>query len=80
MNTASGLLISIAAGMVVYPMFGYDVPLHQVTAITFIFTGISIVRGYCWRRLYNWLDHHGGREQVANLSARFFRRQTDGKA
>ena len=73
MNTLSGLLISVAAGMVIYPMFGYQVPLHEVTAITIIFTVISVIRSYFWRRLYNWLDHHGGRERMAKFFTRFHR-------
>lgn len=69
MNTFSGLLISFAAGFVIYPAYGYDIPAWEIGQITLIFTVISIGRGYVWRRFYNWLDHGGGWEALERLRA-----------
>jgi len=30
-----------------------------IWTINFIFTAVSIVRSYCWRRLFNWLEVKG---------------------
>lgn len=55
LNTASGMMISILAGLAVYPLFGYDIPLAKVTGITIVFTVISVIRSYLWRRFFNHL-------------------------
>jgi hypothetical protein len=50
-----GFLVSLAAGWVVYPWFGHAFTLLQNIGITFVFTVLSIVRGYVVRRLFNRL-------------------------
>ena len=55
MNTLTGFIISFGASFVVFPLFG----LHSVAAnfwITVIYTMISVVRSYVWRRVFNWLQ------------------------
>jgi hypothetical protein len=61
LNTGAGFLISIAAGLVVYPMFGHTFRLIEVTGITAIFTVLSIARSYIVRRLFNWMHQRGWR-------------------
>lgn len=52
-STTIGLLVGFGAQLVVFPLFGWHPPLGVNLAITVIFTAISIVRGYCVRRLFN---------------------------
>ena len=52
-GTAIGFVVSVAASLVVYPLHGHAFSLGEVTSITLIFTVLSIVRGYCVRRLFN---------------------------
>lgn len=52
-NTASGFLVSWIAGLFVYPLFGADFSMSQITGVTVIFTVISVARNYVWRRLFN---------------------------
>lgn len=52
-NTLSGYLVSLAASLVLYPMFGFDVTFGQANALTLIFTGLSIARNYVIRRMFN---------------------------
>lgn len=55
LNTASGFFISILAGEVVFPLFGFKVTHGENLAIVLIFTVISVVRSYVWRRVFNQL-------------------------
>lgn len=54
-GVALGFCLSVAASLVVYPMFGHSFTLGQNMGITVIFTVISIARGYAVRRLFNWV-------------------------
>lgn len=53
LNTFSGFVISFFANIIVLPMFGCYPTGAQSFWITVIFTVISIVRSYFWRRLFN---------------------------
>ena len=56
LNTASGFVVAfIVWRTVVAPMFGLPIDVQTNLAITGIFTVTSIIRGYLWRRLFNWL-------------------------
>ena len=59
-NIGSGMVISYFAGLVVYPIFGFAVRPAQNAWITAIFTIISVIRSFLWRRFFNW--RHGGRD------------------
>ncbi|QCO05473.1 DUF7220 family protein [Azospirillum argentinense] len=52
-NTASGFALSWMAGMIVYPMLGWPISAGQNTAVVLVFTAISLLRSYLWRRLFN---------------------------
>ena len=54
-NTGLGFGISVAAGVLVYPLFHVELRLIDITGVTAIFTVISVLRGYIVRRLFNWL-------------------------
>lgn len=53
MNTAIGLVVSLVANQVVFPLFGFHPSLGQNAAISVIYTVISIARGYILRRWFN---------------------------
>ena len=61
-NTASGFVVSYLVGLVVYPMLGWHISQLQNAQVVGVFTVISIVRSYAWRRAFNWWQHH--RSQV----------------
>lgn len=52
-NVGSGVLLAWVMGFVVYPMFGVQFHPFEILGITLIFTAISVVRGFLWRRLFN---------------------------
>jgi Na+/phosphate symporter len=61
-SVAIGFAVSMAASVVVYPMFGHAFSLSQNAGITVIFTVLSIFRGYAVRRAFNWFAHGGQNE------------------
>jgi hypothetical protein len=58
-STAIGFGVSLAAGAVVFPAFGWHLTLGENLSVTAIYTVISIVRGYAVRRLFNMMANHG---------------------
>lgn len=54
LNTGSGFLVSLFVWHVVGPWLGYHVTLSDNLIITSIFTVVSVVRSYAWRRGFNW--------------------------
>lgn len=53
-NVAIGYGIALASQILVFPLFGIHIPLHDNILIGIIFTVISICRSYALRRLFNW--------------------------
>ena len=51
-NVGSGMLISWAISLLVYPLFGFAVGGGQALALTLIFTVVSVARSYAWRRAF----------------------------
>ena len=54
-NIVIGFGISMAANLVVLPLYGYPVSVGDAFGIGLIFTAISLVRSYVLRRLFNRL-------------------------
>lgn len=54
-NTTSGYLISLVTQVAVFPLFGIHLALGQNMLLVGLFTAISIVRSYVWRRIFNHL-------------------------
>ena len=52
-NVLIGYLVSVAANIIVLPMFGYDVTIFDSFAIGLAFTAISLIRSYVLRRVFN---------------------------
>lgn len=59
-NVAIGYGVALASQMLVFPIFGINIPLSSNLAIGAIFTVISIARSYAVRRIFNKL--HEGRK------------------
>ena len=52
-NVAIGYSVALATQILVFPLFGLEVPLSSNLAIGAIFTVVSIARSYLVRRLFN---------------------------
>lgn len=52
-NVAVGYGIAVGAQLIIFPMFGINIPLHDNLAIAGLFTVVSLVRSYVLRRLFN---------------------------
>lgn len=57
LNTASGFLLSLGAGYIIFPALGWAVTSQQNLAAVSLFTVISVLRSYFWRRVFNWWHH-----------------------
>lgn len=55
LNVGSGFIIAMLLWqLVVAPLWGYEVTLLDNLGLTAIFTGVSLIRGYIWRRFFEW--------------------------
>lgn len=54
-NVGVGFGVAVLAQIVVFPLFGLDVPFKDNLLIGVIFTGVSILRAYTLRRLFEAL-------------------------
>lgn len=61
-NVVIGLLVSIVAQMILYPMMGIEVSFNQNLFITAVFFVLSFARGYIIRRLFNNICLHDKRK------------------
>ena len=57
-NVAIGYLVAVGAQLLVFPLFGINVPLSSNLLIGAFFTAVSIVRSYVVRRLFNKLHRN----------------------
>lgn len=57
LNTASGFVVALLIWtFIVIPLFGFNgLTWGDNLGITAIFTVSSILRGYVWRRIFNWI-------------------------
>ncbi len=53
LNTASGFIVSLLVSWAIYPLYGFKPSFGQLTSITVIFTVVSILRSFLWRRYFN---------------------------
>ena len=68
-NVVVGYVLAIATQVVVFPLFGLEAALVDHLAIGLAFLGVSLVRGYLLRRLFERIrvasrsgDHAGHEE------------------
>lgn len=57
LNTLTGFVVSYLATFAIYPLIGIRTSAGQNFWIVTAFTGISVVRSYYWRRIFNWYQH-----------------------
>lgn len=53
LNTMSGYVLSVFVQIHLFPLYGIHLSLGDNLGIVAIFTAISIVRSYLWRRIFN---------------------------
>ena len=66
MNIAIGAVVALISQLLVFPMFGINVPLSTNLGIMVWFTGISVVRGYVIRRWFNDRLHRAALAMAGN--------------
>lgn len=54
-QTVIGYAIALAAQYVIFPIYGIHIQHTAHLQISAVFVGISLVRGYVLRRVFNWL-------------------------
>ena len=52
-NIAVGYTVAISSQLLIFPLFAINIPLSQNLSIGALFTGVSLVRSYLLRRLFN---------------------------
>lgn len=52
LNTASGFVVALIVWHFVAAAYGIPMPLSKNLEITAIFTVVSVVRSYLWRRIF----------------------------
>lgn len=52
-NIVIGYVIAVSAQVLIFPMFGIKIPLHENMAIGACFTVVSLIRQYIIRRWFN---------------------------
>lgn len=68
-NVGSGMVVAFCLGLVVYPWFGFTPSAAQNASITMIFTGVSVVRSYAWRRAFNRLHRRAPQREGRSCRA-----------
>jgi putative flippase GtrA len=58
-NTIAGFVLSIAAILWLFPIFGVRMTMAENLAATSIMTFVSIARSYVLRRAFNWWHVRG---------------------
>lgn len=67
-NTLIGLVVSVIANHLVFPLFGFHPSGAQNVAISLIYTAISICRQYVLRRWFN-ARLHSAAQRLARSAA-----------
>lgn len=57
MNVGSGFIVAMLIWqLIANPLYGYNVSLLDNLGLTTIFTSVSLMRSYLWRRYFNKRD------------------------
>ena len=54
-NAAAGILVATGAQVIIFPWFGIIISWADTWSIAILMTGVSIVRSYVLRRVFEWL-------------------------
>ena len=63
-NIAVGYGLAILTQIIVFPLFGLHASLSENLLIGCVFVGVSLVRGYTLRRVFNALNGRYPRDQM----------------
>lgn len=66
-NVGSGYFLALAVQSVVFPLYGFHTEMSSQMQIALIFTFLSIIRGYTFRRIFN---HPGFKRFVGGIKNR----------
>lgn len=66
-NTAIGYGINYAANLIIFPFFGMHISPKANIILGLIYTGISIVRGYILRRVFNRMTGDARESRAAGV-------------
>lgn len=67
-STIIGYVVALLAQTIILPAFGLEVSTASHFGIAAAFTVVSIIRGYCVRRLFNWIQTVQRKEAVSKES------------
>lgn len=56
LDIGSGFVLAILTQIIIFPYFGYEVTMLKSIHLALIFTGISMLRSWCWRMYFNYKD------------------------
>ena len=56
LNVCSGFFVSLLVwSLIVVPYWNLPVNMAENLQITLLFTVVSVIRSYVWRRIFNWI-------------------------
>ncbi len=70
-NVVVGYVLAVLTQVLVFPWFGIDKGLAEHMIIGIVFVGVSLVRGYLLRRLFNAVLNAGGSDRTPVRYTRF---------
>jgi hypothetical protein len=70
-NVAVGYVVAVASQVLLFPLFGIDIPFASNLMIAIWFTVISIARSYTIRRWFNQDAHNFAVRTVKKLRGRY---------
>ena len=56
LDIGSVFVLAILTQIIIFPYFGYEVTMLKSIHLALIFTGISMLRSWCWRMYFNYKD------------------------
>lgn len=56
LNIGSGFILSMMIWQLIAPLLGYDITITENVQLTSVFTVVSLIRSYAWRRIFTRLD------------------------
>jgi len=67
LNNISGIGVGWATSVVVFPLFGISISTSQNLRLTIIFTAVSMIRSYFWRRLFTKIQSVPQNQSIAAI-------------
>lgn len=53
LNVVTGFVVAWTVTVYLLPVYGYEVSTGEAWEITMVFTVVSVIRSYLWRRFFN---------------------------